>query len=149
MDEAQDIAEEEVKAALREKFEDLTVHTEAVEVNLTECKKHLEEAEALLKESEEQQREWKQAAITLSQVLVEANQRQPDIAHAYGDISPFSTHPPMWVRSIGDSLAGGGYPDHDFEGPRGPKAHLGTVNRNLSHHLGRPFMWAIVKFLVG
>ena len=29
--------------------------------------------------------------------------------------------------------------DHDFEGPRGPKAHLGTVNRNLSHHLGRPF----------
>ena len=29
--------------------------------------------------------------------------------------------------------------DHDSEGPRGPKAHLGTVNRNLSHHLGRPF----------
>ena len=29
--------------------------------------------------------------------------------------------------------------DHDFEGPRAPKAHLDTVNRNLSHHLGRPF----------
>ena len=64
--EAQDIAEEELKTALREKFENLTEHTEAVEGNLTECKKHLEEAEALLKESEDQQREWKQAAITLS-----------------------------------------------------------------------------------
>ena len=29
--------------------------------------------------------------------------------------------------------------DHDFEGPRAPKAHLDTVNTNLSHHLGRPF----------
>ena len=29
--------------------------------------------------------------------------------------------------------------DHDFEGPRAPKAHLDTVNRNLSHHLRRPF----------
>ena len=29
--------------------------------------------------------------------------------------------------------------DHDFEGPRAPRAHLDTVNRNLSHHLGRPF----------
>ena len=28
--------------------------------------------------------------------------------------------------------------DHDFEGPRAPKAHLYTVNRNLSHHLGTP-----------
>ena len=24
--------------------------------------------------------------------------------------------------------------DHDFEGPRAPKAHLDTVNTNLSHH---------------
>ena len=30
------------------------------------------------------------------------------------------------------------YVDHDFEGPRAPKAHLDTVNRNLSHHLGTP-----------
>ena len=29
--------------------------------------------------------------------------------------------------------------DHDFEGPRAPKAHLDTVNRNLSHHLAPPF----------
>ena len=29
--------------------------------------------------------------------------------------------------------------DHDFEGPRDPKAHLDTVNRNLLDHLGRPF----------
>ena len=29
--------------------------------------------------------------------------------------------------------------DHDFEGPRAPKAHLDTVKRNLSHHLGKPF----------
>ena len=28
--------------------------------------------------------------------------------------------------------------DHDFEGPRAPKAHLDTVNRNLSHHLAPP-----------
>ena len=28
--------------------------------------------------------------------------------------------------------------DHDFEGPRAPKAHLDTVNRNLLDHLGRP-----------
>ena len=32
--------------------------------------------------------------------------------------------------------------DHDFEGPRAPKAHLDTVNRNLSHHLGHPFRGA-------
>ena len=31
--------------------------------------------------------------------------------------------------------------DHDFEGPRAPKAHLDTVNRNLLHYLGRPFKW--------
>ena len=30
--------------------------------------------------------------------------------------------------------------DHDFEGPRAPKSHLDTVNTNLSHHLGRPFI---------
>ena len=29
--------------------------------------------------------------------------------------------------------------DHDFEGPRAPKAHLDTVNRNLLHHLAPPF----------
>ena len=29
--------------------------------------------------------------------------------------------------------------DHDFEGPRSPRAHLGTVLRNLSSHLRRPF----------
>ena len=29
--------------------------------------------------------------------------------------------------------------DNDVEGPRFPKAHLDTVLRNLSHHLGRPF----------
>ena len=29
--------------------------------------------------------------------------------------------------------------DHDFEGPRAPKAHLDTVNRNLLDHLRRPF----------
>ena len=28
--------------------------------------------------------------------------------------------------------------DHDFEGPRDPKARLDTVNTNLLHHLGRP-----------
>ena len=28
--------------------------------------------------------------------------------------------------------------DHDFEGPRSPKAHLDTVLRNLSIHLGTP-----------
>ena len=28
--------------------------------------------------------------------------------------------------------------DHDFEGPRAPKAHLDTVNTNLSHHLVTP-----------
>ena len=28
--------------------------------------------------------------------------------------------------------------DHDFEGPRSPKAHLDTVLRNLSSHLRRP-----------
>ena len=28
--------------------------------------------------------------------------------------------------------------DHDFEGPRAPKARLDTVNANLSHHLGTP-----------
>ena len=27
--------------------------------------------------------------------------------------------------------------DHDFEGLRAPKAHLDTVNINLSHHLAR------------
>ena len=32
--------------------------------------------------------------------------------------------------------------DHDFEGPRAPNAHLDTVNRNLSHHLRRPFILA-------
>ena len=30
--------------------------------------------------------------------------------------------------------------DHDFEGPRAPKAHLDTVNRNLLDHLRRPFI---------
>ena len=30
--------------------------------------------------------------------------------------------------------------DHDFEGPRAPKAHLDTVLRNLSSHLGIPRM---------
>ena len=29
--------------------------------------------------------------------------------------------------------------DHDFEGPRSPRAHLDTVLRNLSSHTGRPF----------
>ena len=29
--------------------------------------------------------------------------------------------------------------DHDFEGPRAPKAHLDTVNTNLSHQVRRPF----------
>ena len=29
--------------------------------------------------------------------------------------------------------------DHDFEGPRAPKAHPDTVLINLSHHLGTPF----------
>ena len=29
--------------------------------------------------------------------------------------------------------------DDDFEGPRSPRAHLDTVLRNLSSHLGRPF----------
>ena len=28
--------------------------------------------------------------------------------------------------------------DHDFEGPRSPRAHLDTVLRNLSSHLGHP-----------
>ena len=32
--------------------------------------------------------------------------------------------------------------DHDFEGPRASKAHLDTVNTNLSHHLRRPFSGA-------
>ena len=31
--------------------------------------------------------------------------------------------------------------DHDFEGPRSPKAHLDTVLRNLSSHLRRPRIW--------
>ena len=30
--------------------------------------------------------------------------------------------------------------DHDFEGPRAPKAHLDTVNRNLLDHLVTPFI---------
>ena len=30
--------------------------------------------------------------------------------------------------------------DHDFEGPRAPKAHLDTVNTNLLDHLRRPFI---------
>ena len=30
--------------------------------------------------------------------------------------------------------------DHDFEGPRGPKAHLDTVlTKPVTHHLGTPF----------
>ena len=28
--------------------------------------------------------------------------------------------------------------DHDFEGPKAPKAHVDTVNRNLLDHLRRP-----------
>ena len=32
--------------------------------------------------------------------------------------------------------------DHDFVGPRAPKAHLDTVNTKLSHQLGRPFTHA-------
>ena len=86
IDEAQDIAEEEEKAGLREKFEDLASHTNVVEVNLTECKKHLEESEEQLREALVWQLEWKQAAGILSQVLVDANHRQPDIAHKYGII---------------------------------------------------------------
>ena len=30
--------------------------------------------------------------------------------------------------------------DHDFEGPRASKAHLDTVNTNLSHQVRRPFI---------
>ena len=30
--------------------------------------------------------------------------------------------------------------DHDFEGPRAPKAYLDTVNTNLSHQVRRPFI---------
>ena len=30
--------------------------------------------------------------------------------------------------------------DHDSEGPRAPKAHLNTVNTNLSHHPRPPFI---------
>ena len=37
--------------------------------------------------------------------------------------------------------------DHDFEGPRAPKAHLDTVNRNQSHHLGRPFKCSLAGIL--
>ena len=35
--------------------------------------------------------------------------------------------------------------DHDFEGPRAPKAHLDTVNTNLLDHLPPPFSEDTVK----
>ena len=37
--------------------------------------------------------------------------------------------------------------DHDFEGPRAPKAHLGTVNTNLTHHLSRPRITTLAVLL--
>ena len=33
--------------------------------------------------------------------------------------------------------------DHDFEGPRAPKAHPDTVLTNLSRRPGRPFIYAL------